>query len=51
MSDLLNRIDLRHEFVQSKLADAIIDEETGCWEYQGQISCIGLEPPTTTPPV
>ena len=41
MSDLLNRIDLRYEFVQSKLADAIIDEETGCWEYQGQIKTNG----------
>ena len=36
MSDLLNRIDLRFEFVTSKLAAHTITKN-GCWEYQGNI--------------
>lgn len=34
MSDLLNRIDLRFDFVASKLAAHTITEK-GCWEYEG----------------
>jgi|GEM_PF-5708544 len=34
MSELLNRIDLRFEFVSEKLARHVITE-SGCWEYQG----------------
>ena len=41
MSDLLNRIDLRFDWVKEKLAGVSIDEETGCWEYQGAKSTDG----------
>jgi hypothetical protein len=34
MSDLLNRIDLRREYVEEMLANHIINER-GCWLYQG----------------
>lgn len=40
MSELLNRIDLRYEFVEAKLAQHIITEG-GCWEYQGATDILG----------
>ena len=40
MSELLNRIDLRFDFVSSKLALHVITPG-GCWEYQGQKSTDG----------
>lgn len=36
MSDLLNRIDLRFDFVGEKLSNYEVSS-SGCWEYQGQI--------------
>lgn len=35
-SDLLRRIELKYDFVKTKLADHIITEN-GCWEYQGYL--------------
>lgn len=40
MSDLLNRIDLRFDFVSEKLAEHSITEE-GCWEYNGYKNPLG----------
>ena len=37
MSELLNRIDLRYEFVAGKLAEHTITDD-GCWEYKGQLT-------------
>jgi hypothetical protein len=37
MSELLERIDLRFDFVEEKLKQYKIDEETGCWNWQGKI--------------
>lgn len=37
MSELMERIDARFEFVEEKLKNYIVDEETGCWNWQGKI--------------
>ncbi len=36
MSDLMDRIDLRHDFIATKMAQHVISD-TGCWEYTGYL--------------